>query len=155
MSQHWGLEWGFKLATGGALWAAALSVQASWLVTEQEAITSRAAPAMPESKAVPVPGAPRIVLLAPDVAAAVASPTRIQLRFEPTGEAQIRPETFKVRYGALKLDITQRITAVSTVTPQGIDVSEARLPKGTHRLYLEVQDSIGRTGERSVNFLVD
>jgi len=126
-----------------------------WLVTEQEARLSRAAPAMPEAKAVPVAGAPRIVLLQPDVTASVASPTRIQLRFEPQGEASIRPDTFKVRYGTLRLDITQRITAVSAVTPQGIDVSEAKLPKGAHRLYMEVQDSAGRTGERAVSFVVD
>lgn len=146
----------FKQGLAGLALLAALPVQANeWLVTEQEARLSRAAPAMPEAKAVPVPGAPRIVLLQPDVTAAVASPTRIQVRFEPVGEASIRPDTFKVRYGTLRLDITQRITAVSAVTPQGIDVSEARLPKGAHRLYLEVQDSSGRTGERAVSFVVE
>ena len=98
--------------------AVTASAHADWLVSEQEAALSRAAPAMPEAKSVPVPGAPRIVLLQPDVAAAVVSPTRIQLRFEAPGDAAIRPETFKVRYGTLRLDITQRITAVSTVTPQ-------------------------------------
>jgi hypothetical protein len=141
---------------GGAALAlmAALQAQANWLVTDQEANLSRAAPAMPEAKAVAVPGAPRIVLLQPDVTAAVASPTRIQLRFEPLGEAAIRPDTFKVRYGTLRLDITQRITAVSAVTPQGIDVSEAKLPKGAHRLYMEIQDSAGRIGERAVSFVV-
>jgi len=135
--------------------AVTASAHADWLVSEQEAALSRAAPAMPEAKSVPVPGAPRIVLLQPDVAAAVASPTRIQLRFEAPGDAAIRPETFKVRYGTLRLDITQRITAVSTVTPQGIDVTEARLPKGSHRLYMEIQDSAGRTGERAVGFVVE
>ena len=139
----------------GVWWWGVASAQPSWLVTEQEAMQSRAAPAMPEAKAVPVPGAPRIVLLQPDVAGAVASPTRIQLRFEAVGEAAIRPDTFKVRYGTLRLDITQRITAVSSVTPQGIDVSEAKLPKGAHRLYMEIQDSAGRTGERAVSFVVE
>ena len=144
-----------KAAAAGVLFGSGLVAQAQWLVTEQEAMLSRATPAMPEAKSVPVPGAPRIVLLQPDVAGAVASPTRIQLRFEPTGDAAIRPETFKVRYGALRLDITQRITAVSTVTPQGIDVSEAKLPKGAHRLFMDIQDSAGRAGERAVSFVVD
>lgn len=144
-----------KIAALGVLLGSVGAVQAQWLVTEQEAMQSRAAPAMPEAKSVPVPGAPRIVLLQPDVAGAVASPTRIQLRFEPAGDAAIRPETFKVRYGTLRLDITQRITAVSTVTPEGIDVSEARLPKGAHRLFMEIQDSAGRAGARAVSFVVD
>ena len=43
----------------GVLWWGVASAQPSWLVTEQEAMQSRAAPAMPEAKAVPVPGAPR------------------------------------------------------------------------------------------------
>lgn len=144
-----------KTAAAGVLFGSGLVVQAQWLVTEQEAMSSRAASVMPEAKSVPVPGAPRIVLLQPDVAGAVASPTRIQLRFEPTGDAAIRPETFKVRYGSLRLDITERITAVSTVTPQGIDVSEAKLPKGAHRLFMEIQDSAGRAGVRAVSFVVD
>lgn len=144
-----------KAAAAGVVLGTGLAAHAQWLVTEQEVMMSRAAPAMPTAKSVSVPGAPRIVLLQPDVAGAVASPTRIQLRFEPTGEAAIRPETFKVRYGTLRLDITQRITAVSTVTPQGIDVTEAKLPKGAHRLFMEIQDSAGRAGERAVSFVVD
>lgn len=149
------LKLGLTRVAAALALVAAGPAQASWLVTEQEAHVSRATPAMPEAKAAPVPGAPRIVLLSPDVAAAVASPTRIQLRFESLGEAQIRPETFKVRYGTLRLDITQRITAVSAITPQGIDVSEAKLPKGSHRLFMEIQDSAGRTGERAVSFVVE
>lgn len=147
------LKWGSVSLALACVWSA--QAQVPWLVTEEEVMSSRAAPAMPEAKSVATPGAPRIVLLSPDVAAAVASPTRIQLRFEPLGDASIRPDTFKVRYGTLRLDITQRITAVSTVTPQGIDVNEARLPKGAHRLYMEVQDSAGRTGERAVSFVVE
>ena len=58
-------------------------------------------------------------------------------------------------YGAFKLDITSRLMAQSKVSAQGIDVSEARLPKGSHRLMLEIQDSAGRTGSRSLSFVVE
>jgi hypothetical protein len=47
-----------------------------------------------------------------------------------------------------------RITAASQVTALGIDVAEATLPKGPHRLFVEVQDSMGRTGERVLPFAV-
>lgn len=143
-----------------ARWLACLAMlcctgaQAQWLVTEQEAQMSRSAPQMPEAKALPSPDAPKIVLLQPDLSAQVASPTRILLRFEPGPEGQIRPDTFKVRYGTFRLDITSRITAASKVTVQGIDVAEASLPKGSHRLYLEIQDSQGRVGERALSFVV-
>jgi hypothetical protein len=128
--------------------------RAQLLVTEEEAAASRAAPEPPAIRAVPVPDAPRINLLAPDLTGPVSSPTRIQVRFEPIAPATIRPESFKVRYGSLRLDITARITAVSRVSADGIDVAEASLPKGSHRLALEIQDSQGRTGERLLQFVV-
>lgn len=131
------------------------AAQAHWLVSEAEALASQAAPAPLGVRAVPAPDAPRINLLAPSLAGAVPSPTRIQLRFEPVAPASIRPESFKVRYGAFKLDITGRITAASRVTAEGIDVAEAQLPRGTHRLFIEIQDSMGRSGERQVQFVVD
>jgi hypothetical protein len=101
------------------------------------------------------PGAPRVNLLAPNLSNTVPSPTRINVRFEATTPASIKPETFKVRYGAFKLDITGRITAASKVTAEGIDVAEAALPKGSHRLFIEIQDSMGRVGERVVAFVVE
>jgi hypothetical protein len=128
---------------------------ARMLVTAREAAASRAAPRPPPTKTVPVPGAPRIDLLAPDLSGPVPSPTRILVKFEPTPPAAIRPESFRVRYGALRLDITGRITAVSRVVADGIDVAEAALPKGSHRLQLEIQDSVGRKGERTLEFVVD
>lgn len=129
---------------------------APWvLVTEQEALAARAAPEPMRAKAVPAPDSPRINLLLPNIASPVASPTRIQLKFEPTAPARIRPESFKVRYGAFRLDITSRIMATSQVTPEGIDVAEAALPKGSHRLFVEIQDSQGRTSERQLQFVVE
>jgi len=146
-----------KLCIASALLilAANTSAQAQILVTEEEAAAARAAPEPPVVKVVPVPNAPKINLLAPDLTGPVSSPTRILLKFEPTPPASIRPESFKVRYGSMRLDITGRITAVSKVGPEGIDVAEAALPKGLHRLYLEVQDSMGRTGERQLQFVVN
>ena len=129
--------------------------RAQMLVTEQEAAASRAAPQALAAKAQPVADAPRIELLAPDLGAPVPSPTRILLRFAPIAPAAIRPDSFRVRYGALRLDITARITAVSKVTAEGLDVAQARLPRGPHRLLLEVQDTLGRTGERQLQFVVE
>lgn len=136
------------------LLAAGSAASAQVLVTEAEAAAARAAPEAPALKAAAVPDAPRIELLAPDIGRPVPSPTRIQLKFEPTAPALIRAESFRVRYGALRLDITGRITAVSKVAPDGIDVAAAELPKGAHKLYLEIQDTLGRTGERLLQFVV-
>lgn len=138
-----------------ALIAASSGVSAQWLVTPDEAEASRAAPPPMASRSVPEPGAPAINLLAPNIATAVPSPTPIRVRFDSTAPATIKPETFKVRYGALRIDITGRITAASKVTAEGIDVAQAALPKGSHRLFIEIQDSAGRVGERQVQFTVE
>jgi hypothetical protein len=129
--------------------------QPVWLVTPEEAEASRAAHPPSATRSLPVPGAPKVNLLAPNLSGAVPSPTRIQVRFEPTAPAAIKPESFKVRYGALRLDITNRIASAAKVTAQGIDVPEAALPKGAHRLWIEVQDSDGRVGSRQVEFTVE
>ena len=144
-----------SLMCGGALLLAVQAAQAVVLVHEHEAEQSRAAPAQIVPRAAPVPGAPGIRLVAPDTASTITSPTRIELRFEPGPQTSIRPETFRVLYGAFKLDITRRITANSQVSARGIEVAEAHLPKGSHRLLLEIQDSAGRVGERVISFVVD
>jgi len=133
------------------------TAQAQWLVSDQEAAVDRAAPEPLGMKSLPAPNAPRINLVAPALTgnATVSSPTRILVRFEPTQPATINPDSFRVKYGSLKLDITSRITAASKVTAEGIDVSEARLPKGTHRLQIEIEDSLGRVGERLVQFVIE
>lgn len=136
-------------------WALSPAVQAHWLVSEAEAAAAQAAPTAPATRAVPAADAPRINLLAPSLASAVASPTRIHLRFEAVAPAAIRPDSLRVRYGSFRLDITGRITAASRVTADGIDVAEAQLPKGAHRLFVEIQDTLGRTAERQLQFVVE
>jgi hypothetical protein len=148
----------FNLCALGLMLAlGSLNARAQWLVTPEEAQASQAAPQalMPRTAPVVTPGAPRVNLLAPNLSNTVPSPTRINVRFEATSPASIKPDTFKVRYGAFKLDITGRITAASKVTAEGIDVAEAALPKGSHRLFIEIQDSMGRLGERVVAFVVE
>ena len=138
-----------------AITAACCGMAQAQLVSEQEAAESRAAPERFTAKAIPAPDAPRIRVVAPNVSNPVASPTQIQVQFQPTSPALIRPETFRVLYGSFRIDITDRITASSKVTAQGIDVSEAKLPKGSHKLFIEIQDSAGRTGQSPLQFVVE
>jgi hypothetical protein len=82
----------------------------------------------------------------------VASPTAIQLTFVPAASSLVRPETFKVLYGRLRIDITQRLVNAAKITAEGISVKEASLPKGRHRLLLSIEDQQGRQGMKSVDF---
>jgi hypothetical protein len=125
------------------------------LVSAQEAQEAQASMAANEplsAKVSPVPGAPQIEVLHPKLDAPVASPTTIQLMFVPSASSMVRPETFKVLYGRLRIDITQRLVNAAKVTSEGINVKEASLPKGTHRLLMSVEDLQGRQGSKSLDF---
>jgi hypothetical protein len=122
------------------------------LVTDEEARASRAAPPMLVPRAAPVKDAPVIEIVKPALQAVIASPTAIEVRFKATHPAAIKPDTFKVLYGAFQIDVTKRLTATAPITAQGIAVKEATLPSGRHRLNLSIEDSAGRVGSRQVDF---
>jgi hypothetical protein len=122
------------------------------LVTEAEMQASLAAPEPLFPRFTPEPGAPRILVDAPKLNTSVSSPTTLKLRFEPESGTSIRPETFKVRYGSLRIDITTRITGSTTVTEQGLAVDKAALPRGRHTLIIAIEDGVGRLSERQLQF---
>jgi hypothetical protein len=127
----------------------------SWafeLVSAQEMNASLTATEPLVTKAAAVPGAPQIEIVLPRLDGPVVSPTAIQLTFVPAASSSVRPETFKVLYGRLRIDITQRLVNAAKITAEGISVKEASLPKGTHRLLLSIEDQQGRQGIRSVDF---
>lgn len=134
------------------LWVVTAPVQAFDLVSLQEMQASQAASETLTAKVSPVPGAPQIEVVHPKLDAPVASPTPIQLVFVPAGSSSVRPETFKVLYGRMRIDITQRLVNAAKITAEGISVKEASLPKGSHRLLLSVEDLQGRQGMKSLDF---
>jgi hypothetical protein len=134
-----------------ALWGAK-AVMALELVSleEMRASASAADPLVPKTAV--SPGAPQIDIVHPKLDSPIASPTAIQLVFVPSASSAVRPETFKVLYGRLRVDITQRLTQVAKVTAEGVNIKEASLPRGTHRLLLSIEDQQGRQGIKSLDF---
>lgn len=124
------------------------------LVTEQEALASQAAAPQFTVKAIPDANAPRIILETPDISVHLDSPINIKLSFKSSAPAAIRPETFRVLYGAFGIDVTRRITGAAEVTPLGLEVRQATLPKGSHMLQIELDDSVGRHGQQRFEFKV-
>jgi hypothetical protein len=102
----------------------------------------------------PQAGAPRIEVLVPDVSKPVGAPTGIEVRFVATAPAEPRPESFRVLYGAFKIDVTQRLLGVANVTKEGIKVSGASLPSGRHQLALTITDTMGREAQQIIQFVV-
>ncbi len=125
------------------------------LVTPEEMQASNAAPPPFTARAVPDRDAPLIELLNPKLPTTVSSPTPIEVKFQPAASSQIKPESFKVLYGTFQIDITRRILNVAKVTDSGIQVQEASLPKGKHKLLMQIEDNAGRVGSRQVEFEVN
>jgi hypothetical protein len=98
--------------------------------------------------------APQIELSAPKLSGPISSPSPIELKFHPTPPSLVKPETFRVLYGSFELDITKRILNVAKVNEKGVYVPEASLPKGKHRLLMVVEDSLGRKGNKAIEFEV-
>ncbi len=143
----------WKALLVGALFACTSSYAQVQLVTEAESRASAAAP-MLLARTATVPDAPKIEILAPDLKSPISGPTRVQLRFTAIPPATLIPATFKALYGAFKIDITGRLLQYAKVTEQGLVLEQASLPAGSHRIFLEVQDSAGRTGMQVLSVTV-
>lgn len=83
------------------------------------------------------------------------APFAITVQFRGQPDTPVDPATFKVLYGAAKVDITKRFTQFATITADGFSLAEARLPRGKHRLILQVQDSRQRMAERELRLEVE
>ena len=133
-----------------------ISVQAvELLVSPAEVQASQDAPPAFTPKMAPVPGAPTIEVMSPTLAGPIPSPTPIQLKFLAKAPATVKPDSFKVQYGAFQIDITKRLLSVATVNENGVSVKEAALPRGRHKLHLFVEDSAGRATNQILEFVVN
>lgn len=126
--------------------------QPLFLVTQEEMQESNKAPIRFTAKSAPEKDAPIIEVLTPVIAGAISSPTPIKMVFQANAPSNVKPDTFKVLYGTFEIDITKRITGKTPVTEQGLQVAQAELPKGRHKLLISVQDTNGRVGNKLIEF---
>ena len=137
---------GFDLITPAE---ARLEVQA-----ETAAAPANTAPRT-RSLVVPKPNQPSIQVLAPtSLGAAVSAPVRIELAFKPAPGTRIVPSSFRVLYGVLKIDLTDRLKKHATVTEEGVVVDRAQVPAGLHRLFMQVADDQGNLAEQELRLRV-
>jgi len=148
------------LALWLALWlgvaVAQTMAQPLLLVTDEEVARDAAAlPAPITPRAVPRPDAPTIKVLSPTLGPEpLGSPIRIEVVFAAAPGAQIDPASFRVHYGALRLDLTGRIVSRVKVESTGLKVDEVVIPRGNHRLVLQIADTQARVGEVELRFTV-
>jgi len=101
-----------------------------------------------------VPSALAIRVLAPTAQASVPAPLRIELAFETPPGARVVPSSFRVLYGVLKIDLTDRLRRFSTINERGVVVDQAVVPDGLHRLFLQVADDKGNVAEQELRLRV-
>jgi hypothetical protein len=104
---------------------------------------------------IPKPNSPAIKVVSPVVAGTpVTAPLRLEVAFTPSPGARIVPSSFRVLYGLLKIDLTDRMRRHATVTETGVVVDRANVPDGQHRLFLQVADDNGNTAEQELRIRV-
>jgi hypothetical protein len=143
-------------------WAGAAQAAGGFdLITADEAqATAQAEATRPEIRTRQVPPPPRpnmpgIKVVTPNaIGTAVAAPVRIEVAFTPAPGARIVPSSFRVLYGLLKIDLTERLRQHATVTENGVVVDGAKVPDGQHRLILQVADDKGNTAEQELRIRV-
>jgi len=129
-----------------------------WLVSPDEAIAFKGQEGFEMPPALrPRAQVPIIDIIKPEPAPdlKVKAPFGITVQFTGQPDSPIDPATFKVMYGALKLDITGRITKFVKVSKDGFALENAQIPIGRHRLTLQVQDEKQRLAERELRFEVE
>ena len=110
-----------------------------------------------ESITIPLSGdEPAIEIVRPVVKEGkVASPVAIEVRFKPVAGKTIDPASFKLYYGAFKIDVTDRLLKTAKVTPTGFSIDKVDIPSGSHRLVMRVGDDTGDVGIKEIRFTVD
>ena len=129
-----------------------------WLVTPAEAQAFRGEDGFNEPPALRARAlAPVIDILKPEPSTdrKVKAPFAIAVQFIGQADAPVDPASFKVLYGAFKIDITSRITKFVKVTKEGFALENAQIPVGKHRLTMQVQDEKQRLSERELRFEVE
>jgi hypothetical protein len=129
-----------------------------WLVTPAEAREFRGEDAYNEQPALRARSVvPLIDIVKPEPAMdlKVKAPFPIVVQFKGQQDSAIEPATFKVLYGFLKIDITDRITKFVKVTKEGFALDKANIPVGKHRLTLQVADDKQRIAERELRVEVE
>lgn len=95
-----------------------------------------------------------IRVLTPTAQASLTAPLRIELVFDAPAGTRVVPSSFRVLYGVLKIDLTERLRRFSTINERGVVVDQAVVPDGLHRLFLQVADDKGNVAEQELRLRV-
>ena len=116
---------------------------AASLITDSEARLPEVVEGKPRAVTRAITRGPGIRVVSPDPAATIKSPFNLKVAFEPRGGAKIVPGTVSVTYlKSPSVDLLDRIRP--GISEQGIDLANAEVPPGEHRIQMSLEDSEGR-----------
>lgn len=139
------------IASAVAVLAGLAYAQAEVLITKAEAELPTATGIGSTSRG--LTRGPGVEQLSPSPLKSMASPIPLLIKFVPRNSVAIDPASVKVTYLKSKpVDLTKRI--LSHVTEDGIDMSQAEVPPGTHVMRIEVMDKEGRSGSAIIKLIV-
>lgn len=97
---------------------------------------------------------PDIKVLQPLIGEEIVSPTNIEMTFKAKENATIDIASLKFLYGWLGFDITDRIKKNAEITVTGLSANNVTLPEGKHLIRVKISDSLGRTAEKEIEFVI-
>lgn len=113
------------------------------LVTAQEAATPERPPGHIEAGKEPDDG-PIVEIVAPEKEKSYKPPVPVVVKFIPRNGREIDVATLKVEYlKSWSIDLTYKVLPYAT--KDGINIAEADLPSGKHRIQISIADISGAT----------
>jgi hypothetical protein len=129
----------------------AASAEPKWLITPEEAakVQSKTGDFRELVSAVEGPG-PLVIVRNPKVFERIRSPVNIFIAFKPgrSGQPAAMDTLLVTLIGFFDIDITDRLREYIKETD--LNVQDADLPTGTHRLRILIKDVAGNPNERDV-----
>jgi hypothetical protein len=138
-----------KLAVAVALLAAlAAPAGAATLITEHEAQL----PANDAQLRGGIERGPEVIAVYPaPKSGGIQSPFAFRVKFVPHGGTNIDLDTITVKYERTpEIDLTVRIKPF--LSADGINMPDAEVPPGSHRIWIFVRDSVGHEGRADIHF---
>lgn len=131
-----------------------------WLVPSDAALDPDAlvpGPSLGPSRGVMAgPPGPQIVVETPKLVGDVLhSPIDIRVKFVPL-RAPVAPDSLRVYVRLLVgwIDVTSEIRKHATISASGVTVAGAQLPKGDHRIRVQISDTAGGASSSEAAFKV-
>lgn len=96
------------------------------------------------------PGSPDIVVKSPSMDSPIKGPVKIDVAFVPSPDAAIDLSSFKVSYGILGIDVTDRVKKYAQISDKGVKADLPSMPKGKHSFELQIADTLQRSTRKRV-----